>query len=40
MLQIQTGETERRAAESSEQREMRLARRHVANRARFAAISR
>ena len=31
---------ERRAAESSEQREMRLARRHVVDRARFAAISR
>ena len=31
---------ERRAAESSEQRETRLARRRVADRARFAAISR
>ena len=30
---------ERRAAESSEQRETRLARRRVADRARFAAIS-
>ena len=30
----------RRAAESSEQRETRLARRRVADRARFAAISR
>ena len=34
------GRTERRAAESSEQRETRLARRRVADRARFAAISR
>ena len=38
------GRTERRrerfAAESSEQRETRLARRRVANSARFAAISR
>ena len=34
------GRTERRAAESSEQREMRLARRRVADRARFATISR
>ena len=43
MLQIQTGterRRERRAAESSEQRETRLARRRVADRARFAAISR
>ena len=32
--------SERRAAESSEQRETRLARRRVADRARFAAISR
>ena len=43
MLQIQTGEqsvAERRAAESFEQRETRLARRRVADRARFAAISR
>ena len=31
---------ERRAAESSEQRETRLARRRVADRARFATISR
>ena len=31
---------ERRAAESSEQREMRIARRRGADRARFAAISR
>ena len=31
---------ERRSAECSEQREMRLARRRVADRARFAAISR
>ena len=31
---------ERRAAESSEQRDTRLARRRVADRARFAAISR
>ena len=31
---------ERRAAESSEQREMRLASRRVAERAKFAAISR
>ena len=31
---------ERRAAESPEQREMRLARRRVADRASFAAISR
>ena len=34
------GRTERRAAESSEQRETRLARRCVADSARFAAISR
>ena len=34
------GRRERRAAESSEQRETRLARRHVADRARFTAISR
>ena len=34
------GRRERRAAESSEQRETRLARRRVADRARFAAISR
>ena len=45
MLQIQTGEhaerrIELRAAESSEQRETRLARRRVADKARFAAISR
>ena len=42
MLQISNRRTElrieRRAAESSEQRETRLARRHVADRARFAAI--
>ena len=31
---------ERRAAESSEERETRLAKRRVADRARFAAISR
>ena len=43
MLQIQTGErsvAESVAAESCEQRETRLARRRVADRARFAAINR